>query len=134
MYGRQGCANEYLRVVVGPSEGERNCVSKSGRASAFPAQHVRYGETGAALLHGILISVNYSRKWHVLLTSALSTRRSGRIQFSRPSARSTLSRSPSPTSSRVNLVARRRRHRRRWRVRVAVARRGSNRRVLPRDG
>lgn len=33
-----------LRGVV--VEGERNCVSKSGRASAFPAQHVRYGEKG----------------------------------------------------------------------------------------
>lgn len=76
---------------------------------------------GGSLLRGILISVNYSRKWHVLLTSALSSRRSGRIQFSRPPARSFLLR-------RVDLVARERRCRRRRRCR-----RGSNRRVLPRD-
>jgi len=97
-------------------------------ASAFPAQHVRYirtkgrgreGTSGlslslslsrararacAALLHGILISVNYSREWHVLLTSALSSRRSGRIQFSRPSARSTGC--LSPTALRGPLAAR----------------------------
>lgn len=34
-----------------------------------------------ALLHGILISVNYSREWHVLLTSALSSRRRAAAEF-----------------------------------------------------
>jgi len=95
----------------GGRKGKRNCVSKSGRASAFPAQHVRYGERERvsagerrALLYGILISVNYSREWHVLLTSALSSRSSGRIQFS-PSF-SPLSRSFLPRAdltSRISL-------------------------------
>lgn len=79
---------------------------------------------GVAPLRGILISVNYSREWHVLLTSALSSsRHSGRIQFSRPSARSAfllflcLSR---PGCENVVVV-------------VAVATRGGNRQVLLRD-
>lgn len=72
----------------------------------------------AALLHGILISVNYSQEWHVLLTSALSSRRSGRIQFCRPLARSAFL-PRADLCRRANLVI------------IAVARKGSNRQVLP---
>lgn len=80
----------------------------------------------AALLHGILISVNYSREWHVLLTFALSLRRSGRIQFCRPLARSAVPFSREPTWLAARISSSRRRV-------VAVARGASNRQVLPRD-
>jgi len=74
-------------------------------------------------LHGILISVNYSREWHVLLTSALSFPRDTAAEFNFPP--SALPRSAFLLSSRLSQPG--------CKNVVVVARRGANRRVLHRD-
>lgn len=89
MYGAARNVNEDLVVVE--TEGEESVIvfrrvdrRRLFRLNTYVMEKGGVGVSArgrAALLHGILISVNYSREWHVLLTSALSSRRHAAAEF-----------------------------------------------------